>query len=441
MAGAAVRDASTGIAFIGRDVEVGAGSKLIPPNELEMPENLLQSQSGNRRPAALLRQCHSLTAESEPPRVIHVVAKLDRTAVETWLLRMLSYAAKIGAPVDWTFYCTDGRGALDERALALGAQVVCSPVPIGAKLEFMRALRSHLSLNRYDVLHSHHDVISGVYLLAASHLPIKRRIVHVHNADESVLTPSAIKQRLFRPTLRRICLTLADKIAANSNHCLDTFLAGRKRHTEKDVVHYYGIDPEPLINAKPDRADFRRQHGFAQDARIVLFAGRMVPEKNPVFAVDVIAEMHRIDPLVVGIFAGSGSLEDDVRARAAELGVEPWIRCLGWRNDVPQLMNGCDWFILPHPEHPPEGFGIAVVEAQLAGLRLLLSNGVADDPLLPTASVRRLRLRQSPADWAMAALELWSAPAPSREAALGAFQRSPMAMDHAFRDLVRLHGQ
>src|SRR5262249_3907791 len=107
---------------------------------------------------------------------------------------MLNYAAKINAPVDWTFYCTLGEGPLDDQARARGAKLVYSPVPIGAKLAFMRALRSHLCLNRYDALHSHHGLISGVYLLAASRLPIKRRIVHVHNADESVLTPNAVKQ-------------------------------------------------------------------------------------------------------------------------------------------------------------------------------------------------------------------------------------------------------
>jgi glycosyltransferase EpsF len=370
-----------------------------------------------------------------------VVASLDKASVEVWLLRMLSHAAKIDVPVDWTFYCTVGEGVLDERARALGADVVCSPVPIGAKLGFIRALRSHLQVGRYDVLHSHHDLVSAVYLLAALRLPIERRIVHVHNADESVLTPSVTKQAIFRPSFRRICLTVADRIAANSNHSLDKFLAGRTRRPGRDIVHYLGIDPEPLINAKPERAAFRRQQGFAADARIALFAGRMVPEKNPVFAVDVIAEMRRLDALVVGMFAGSGSLEADVRARTAALGMDPWIKYLGWRDDVAELMAGCDWFVLPHPEDPPEGFGIAIVEAQLAGLRLLLSLGVADDPLLPTASVRRLSLQQSPKEWAAAALELWAAPAPSREATFCAFQRSPMSMDHAFRALVRLHGQ
>jgi len=379
-------------------------------------------------------------ADGAPLRILHVVASLDRTAVETWLLRMCGYAAKSNVPLDWTFYCIEGAGAFDERARALGAKVVLSPVRIGQKGVFVRALRAHLSDHQYDVLHCHHDLVSAVYLLAGFSLPIRRRIVHVHNADESVLTPSAIKQALFRWVFRRICLTLADRIVANSNHCLHTFLAGRRCRPGRDSILFYGVDPEPSAAAAPDRAVFRRQLGLANNAKIVLFAGRMVPEKNPVFAVDVIAAMLRMDHSVVGLFAGAGSLEQAVQARAAALGVDASIKCLGWRRDIPELMAGSDWFVLPHPEHPLEGFGIAVVEAQLAGLRLLLSTGVADDPLLPTASVRRLSLGLGAQAWAGAAMELWSAPPPSREAALEAFRQSPMAMDHALRGLIALHG-
>ena len=82
--------------------------------------------------------------------------------------------------------------------------------------------------------------------------------------------------------------------------------------------------------------------------------------------------------------------------RARELGVENSVRLLGWRNDLAEIMSCSDWFILPHPEHPVEGFGMAIVEAQFAGLRMLLSRGILDDPLLPTASFRRLHSLMGP---------------------------------------------
>jgi glycosyltransferase involved in cell wall biosynthesis len=372
-------------------------------------------------------------------RVLHVVENLERGAVENWLLRMLGHARKRKIRVDWNFYCTlDQPGALDEKARALGARVIHSPVPITRKGEFVRALRLELRRGEYDVLHCHHDIVSAVYLLAASGMRIPRRIVHVHNADEAMLTPSRFKQRLYREPMRRVCLFMADCIVGISNHTLDNFLAGRTRRPERDIVHYYGLDPTKFENAAADRAEFRRRWDLPPDALVLLFAGRLVPEKNPVFAVDVLANLRRIEPRTVAVFAGAGSQEPDIMVRARELSVENSVRLLGWRDDIPEIMSCSDWFILPHPEYPVEGFGLAVVEAQLAGLRMLLSHGILDDPLLPTASYSRLALSE-PKMWATAALELLRNSEPSRVAALAALRESPMNMDQALKGLLELH--
>jgi glycosyltransferase involved in cell wall biosynthesis len=353
---------------------------------------------------------------------------------------MLGHARSRSIDVDWTFYCALGQsGAMDEKTRALRARVIHSPVPIVKKAQFVRALRMELRRGEYDVLHCHHDIVSAVYLLAASGMPIRRRIVHVHNADEAVPTPSGLKQRLYREPMRRVCLIMADRIVGISNHTLDTFLAGRARRPERDCVHYYGLDSTPFENVAADRAGFRRLWDLPEDAAILLFGGRLVPEKNPVFAVDVLANLRCIEPRAVAVFVGAGSQGPNVLARARELGVENSVRLLGWRNDLPEIMSCSDWFILPHPEQPVEGFGLAVVEAQLAGLRMLLSRGILDDPLLSTASFRRLALADGPKVWAKVAIELLRDPVPSRADALAALRESPMNMDRALKGLVGLH--
>jgi glycosyltransferase involved in cell wall biosynthesis len=356
-------------------------------------------------------------------------------------MRMLEHARKREIEIDWTFYCTlEQPGAMDKKARALGASVIHSPVSIGRKVEFVRALRMELRRREYDVLHCHHDIVSAIYLLAASGMGIHRRIVHVHNADEAVLTPNRFKQYLYREPMRRICLFEADCIVGISNYTLDTFLAGRTRRAERDLVHYYGLDPTPFENVAADRAEFRRRWDLPADALVLLFAGRLVPEKNPVFAVDVLAKLRCVEPRVAAAFAGAGSQEPDILDRARELGIENSVRLLGWRNDIPEIMSCSDWFILPHPEHPMEGFGVAIVEAQLAGLRMLLSRGILDDPLLPTAKYRRLALSDGSELWAKAAMELLNGPMPSRPDALAAFRMSPMDMDIALSHLCSLHG-
>ena len=373
------------------------------------------------------------------PRVLHIVENLDRGAVENWLVRMLLHASRRAIELDWTFYCALPRpGALDEQARSAGARIVTSPVPLARKVAFVSALRAELSRHRYDVMHCHHDLLSAVYMTAAFGLGLPRRIVHAHNADENLPTPSAAKVALLREPMRRLCLT-AERVVGISDHTLDTLLGGRPRRPGRDVVLSYGVDPAPFAASPIDRAEFRRSLALPDDAQILLFGGRIVPEKNPLFAVDVLAALRRISPKAVLVFAGAGSLEDRVRQRANALGVADAVRLLGWRNDLPAVMSASDWFILPRPEHPIEGFGLAVVEAQLAGLRMLLSRGIPDDPLLPTASFRRLPLADGAERWAAAALDLMEAPAPDQAAALGALAHSPMDMDTALAALMGLH--
>jgi glycosyltransferase involved in cell wall biosynthesis len=287
-------------------------------------------------------------------------------------------------------------------------------------------------------MHCHHDLISAVYMVAATGLGIPRRIVHVHNADEHIPTTSALKRRLGLAPMRRICLG-AERVVGISNHTLDTMLGGRPRRPGRDVVHYYGVDPTPFGAQPVDRAAFRRSFDIAEDAPIMLCGGRIVPEKNPVFAVDVIAALRQSVPKAVLVYAGTGSLEEAVRARAHSLDVTDAVWLIGWRGDLPAVMGACDWFILPRPEHPMEGFGLAVVEAQLAGLRLLLSRGIPDDPLLSTASVRRLALADGAEVWARAAVELLASSPPVRGAAKAALAASPMDMDRALAGLMALH--
>lgn len=373
-------------------------------------------------------------------RILHIVENLNRGAVENWLVRMLRHAQKNGLDLDWTFYCVlDTPGRLEDEARSLGARIVRSPVPLKKKVAFMRALRAEVRRGDYQALHCHHDLTSAVYLLATIGLPIRVRIVHVHNADESIPTLNPLKQAVYRGLTRSICLSLADKVVGISNHTLDTFLAGRARRRGRDIVHYYGVDPSPFIGVSVDHLGFRRSLGLPHDALILLFAGRIVPEKNPVFVVDVLAELKRLEPRAVAVFAGVGSLESEVLSHAERFGIKSDIRMIGWQKNISQVMLTSDWFILPRPDSPKEGFGLAVVEAQLAGLRMILSEGIADDPLLPSACFRRLPLAAGPKNWAASAMDLMRDSRPDLVAALSAFEKSPLQMDRALAGLLDLY--
>ena len=145
-------------------------------------------------------------------KVVHVVENLDRKATEAWLIRMLRHARQKGIELDWTFYCTlDKPGEMDDEARDLGARVIASPFPLGHKLAFMRALRAEIDRGLYDVMHSHHDLVSAVYLVATQGTSLKRRLVHIHNPADALPSRSGVKEDGLKGMMREICLITSDR--------------------------------------------------------------------------------------------------------------------------------------------------------------------------------------------------------------------------------------
>ena len=92
---------------------------------------------------------------------------------------------------------------------------------------------------------------------------------------------------------------------------------------------------------------------------------------------------------------------------AEKLQITKQIRYFGQRRDVPELLQGCDVFVFPSFS---EGLPVSVVEAQAAGLPVVLSDAVTRE-VACTPLVQILSLHQSPEEWAGAALQ----PLPPRQ--------------------------
>ncbi|MEO6209677.1 MAG: glycosyltransferase [Gemmatimonadaceae bacterium] len=357
---------------------------------------------------------------------------------------MLRAGRTFGTDLDWTFYSVLSRpGRYDDVARELGATVLHSPVELDDTWAFVRSMRRALRAERYDVMHCHHDLVSAVYLAAGTGLGIPRTIVHVHNADMHVPTGSPRKAALLREPMRRLCLETADRIVGISRHTLETFLHGQPPSPPRDLVLYYGIDTAAFRATRPDRTELRRSIGLPDDARILLFVGRMVNYKNPAFVVDILTRLAGDHANVFAVFAGSGPLMEEIRLRARAAGIEDRVRVLGWRDDTVGLMQASDAFIFPRVEDDSEvgieGLGLVVVEAQAAALRSLLSRGIPDDAIVLRESCDTLPLSAGSDAWASAVRAILARPQADPERALEAIERSEFSLEAGFRGLTALH--
>lgn len=372
-------------------------------------------------------------------RVLHVVESFDGQAIEQWLIRVYEWFKKNKPDIEMIFYCcVRERGRYDFYVRELGASVFYSPFPISNQFSFISSFREFIFINRIDVVHCHQDVMSGAFVFATLGLPLKRRIVHVHNTAMHIPTKSLIKKLIFRSFLRRICLYGSDRIVGVSNIALRSFLGRDKIVPLRDRVIHCGIELLPVAGGC-SRAVIRSDLSIPVDSNILLFVGRMIDYKNPLFVVGILKALLSTHVNSYAVFVGSGPLEDAVHNAALELGVERYIRVLGWRDNVRELMLASDVLVWPSREIPIEGLGLGVVEAQSVGLPVVMSKSVPVDAIVISSIVVQIPLDRGIDSWAHAVAIALKLPRVSVEVASRSISNSCFSLSNSCSELAELY--
>lgn len=204
---------------------------------------------------------------------------------------------------------------------------------------------------RPDIVHTHlvhADAFGAVAALGTRAVLISTK----HNDDPFRAGPYRRVERLLtRRAGRVICITGA----------LERF--NRERvglpAAKLRVVHY-GLDalPQPWSGGGEEPV-------LADDATVLLAVSRLTEQKGLDVAIRAVAQLHEPAVLVV---LGEGPERERLAALARELGVD--LRLPGRVGDVAAWYRRAD--LLVHPARW-EGFGLALLEAMLAGLPVVAS--------------------------------------------------------------------
>ncbi len=111
-----------------------------------------------------------------------------------------------------------------------------------------------------------------------------------------------------------------------------------------------------------ERREARAALGLgAEPAAVVL--GRLEPQKGHALMIEAAAVLARSLPALKILFAGSGGLERELRARCAAAGLTAMVGFLGYRSDPEVLFAAADIAVLPSLY---EGLPLAAIEAMAA---------------------------------------------------------------------------
>jgi teichuronic acid biosynthesis glycosyltransferase TuaC len=197
----------------------------------------------------------------------------------------------------------------------------------------------------------------GCAAVLAARAAGKPCVVKVHGSDVNVV----LQTRAARAVAARV-LPLADAVIAVSRPLAEEIVA---LGVPRARVHLVRNGVDAALFHPRDRRAARRELGVADDARLVLFVGRLEPQKGVLELVDAFERVRSRVPRATLALVGGGVAVDEVRARVARwepgaallLGPRPPAEVATW-------MGACDVMTLPSWA---EGTPNVVLEALASG--------------------------------------------------------------------------
>ena len=258
---------------------------------------------------------------------------------------------------------------------------------------FIRALKRIIEEERPDCIHVHLQILN--YLLPIAEMLKSIRLIYTCHNLPKLMFANEVEMRAAKILVKDYGLRLV-AINKKMKYELDDMF----EVTDTAVVKN-GIDLRRFQSSLKRKEDVRKEIGIPSDAFVVGHIGRFTEQKKQSFLVDVFAEIKRLKEGAFLLMVGSGEDKEKVLKKVNELGLTENCLCLENRGDIPDLLQAMDLFVFPSAF---EGLGIAVVEAQAAGIRCIVSEAVPEDVFL-TDHISVCRLDEPAMHWAKKALE------------------------------------
>ena len=274
--------------------------------------------------------------------------------------------------IQFDFICDDDSTNIPyDEIEKLGGKVILIP-PYQKVFKYQRELRRVLRDGKYKIVHSHINTLSVFPLYAAKKVGVPVRIAHSHSTTN--------KKEWKKNLLKQVLRPFSKKYATNYMCCSELagrWLFGDKAYDEGKVyLLNNAIDLDKFKYDKKIKDKKRKELGIKEDTIVIGHIGRFVAQKNHTFLIDIFNQFHKKEKNSILLLAGQGPLQEEIKNKVRELGLDDSVRFLGQRNDANELYQVFDVFLLPSLY---EGLPVVGVEAQASGLLCFLSDDMTKE--------------------------------------------------------------
>ena len=309
-------------------------------------------------------------SENNPTRIAQVIGKWIGGGVEAVVMNYYKNIDR--TKIQFDFICDeDSTNIPYEQIKSLGGKVIIIP-PYQKIFKYHKELKKVLKDGHYKIVHSHINTLSVFSLWAAKSAEVPIRIAHSH----STTNKKEKKKNLLKQALRPF-----SKIFATDYMCCaelsGRWLFGDKEYDKGNVyLLNNAIDLKKFKYDEDIRIKKRKELKINDDILVIGHIGRFVEQKNHRFLIDIFNEIHKKNNNTLLLLAGQGPLMNEIKEKVKDLKLDKNVKFLGQRNDVNELYQVYDVFLLPSLY---EGLPVVGIEAQATGNLCFLSDDMTKE--------------------------------------------------------------
>lgn len=300
---------------------------------------------------------------TSPLRVLELITvPIDFSGLPAFALRTVRLMDPAAVQADFLSYHV-GDGRVRDEIESMGCQLHIAPSRLRHPIRYIRFASRLIRENSYAVVHAHGNSCTlAIDLLAARLGGARVRIAHSHNTT-------------CRFTLLHyLLLPLFNRLYTHAFACGEEAGLWMFRRRPFSVIPN-AIDTRQFAADAEARSAVRAEFGFG-DALVLGHISNFVPAKNPLFLLEVLEEVRGKGADCRLLLVGDGPMRAELEARARTMNLSDYVCFTGARADVAQLYQAMDAFLLPSLY---EGFPTVALEAQCAGLPVVMSDAVTRD--------------------------------------------------------------
>lgn len=336
---------------------------------------------------------------SDKIKILHVIGKRPKGGVGTFLINMHSNIDTTKVEFDYLINASiEEEGYFDNIVSSLGANVFILP-----ELKYENVFRYLKELNNFFKQHNDYKAIHlhtaniGIFTFAmAKKYGLKHRILHSHNTKYSDKKFNSIRNFIMQLPVKKManvyfaCSKKAGRFLFGANNLDKGKIFIAKNAINAEVYRYNPVKREQV------RKELSLEGKF-----VIGHVGRFNLQKNHDFLIETFRKIREINEHTVLVLVGGGELEEQIKTKVEQLNLQNHVRFLGIRNDVPDLLQSFDIFVLPSLF---EGLPLVGIEVQAAGLPCVMSDTITEEIKI-TNIIDFVNLNEGPEYWAKKILE------------------------------------